>query len=211
MGRENEKTIIDLCSGLGGFSEAFLNRSWKVIRIDNDPQFKDIPYTIIYDVQDDGIFDILPDHADVIVASPPCTEFTKASLPRTWKCNIKNPPNPDTSLLKSILQIIERINPTFYCIENVRGAVKYFNPILGNPRKHVGSRYLWGNFPDFECPHVYGKWRLPPSKDRPALRSKIPFELSLALCLACEHALSHNLWTSRCCGKEMIADEQDGV
>jgi hypothetical protein len=182
--------VVDLCSGLGGFSEAFLRRSWKVVRIDNDPKFSDIPCTVICDVQSDEVYDILPDYADVIVASPPCTEFTKASLPRTWKCNLKRPPNPDTSLLKSIIRIIEKLNPTFWCIENVRGAIPYFEPLLGYPKKRVGSRYLWGIFPDFECPDIYGKWRLPPSEDRPALRSKIPYELSLSLCLACERYLS---------------------
>jgi hypothetical protein len=194
------KTIIDLCSGLGGFSEAFLNRLWKVIRIDNDIRFKDIPCTIIEDIRRDSIYNIIPQYADVIVASPPCVEFTKASLPKTWKCNINKPSNPDTTLLECIIRIIERISPMFYCIENVRGAIPFFEPLLGKPHKRVGSRYLWGRFPDFECPHVYGKWKLPPSPERPSLRSKIPYELSLALCIACERGIGARIQS----GKETL-------
>jgi len=53
----------------------------------------------------------------------------------------------------------------------------------------VGSRYLWGEFPIFDTPKVYGKWRLPPSEDRAAKRSEIPKGISLALCMAIEQEL----------------------
>jgi hypothetical protein len=88
-------------------------------------------------------------------------------------------------------RIIEEAKPRYWVIENVRGARPFFEPWLGKPRKIVGSRYLWGDFPIFDTPKVYGKSRLPPSEDRAAKRSEIPKGISLALALAIEQANYH--------------------
>ena len=45
------KRVLDLYSGLGGFSEAFYqDPTWEVIRIDNNPLLADVPNTIIADL-----------------------------------------------------------------------------------------------------------------------------------------------------------------
>ena len=81
------KVFIDLCSGLGGASEAFLQHSeWNIIRIDNsdlDGICEDTPYTFDYDVKEgmDWIWHIeeMIAYADTVVvwASPPCLEFSQ--------------------------------------------------------------------------------------------------------------------------------------
>jgi hypothetical protein len=177
--------MLDLFSGLGGASRAMRERGWDVITVDIEPRFNP---SIIADISTYHYEGKLP--VDLVWASPPCTEFSKDSLPRSWACNRNNPPKPDTALTEAAMRVIEEVKPRWWVIENVRGAVKHFRPILGAPVKRVGSRYLWGVFPDFDCPPVYGKWRLPPSPDRAALRSLIPRELSEALCLACEQFMS---------------------
>ena len=42
--------VIDLCSGLGGFSQAFLDGGHNVIRVDNNPKFQEVPNTILEDI-----------------------------------------------------------------------------------------------------------------------------------------------------------------
>ena len=66
-------TILDLCSGLGGWSEAFVSTNWNVIRIENNPDLAYVPFTLTLDVLkwEEWIDDIPT--VDVIVASPPCT------------------------------------------------------------------------------------------------------------------------------------------
>ena len=63
---------------------------------------------------------------------------------------------------------------------------------MGKARMHIGSRYFWGNFPLFEVEStddIYGKWKMSPSKDRAALRSKIPLSISLAFGRAITEAM----------------------
>lgn len=64
--------ILDLFSGTGGASQAFLDRGHDVVRIDNDPQFADVPNTIIDDVRND----MYSGEFDVVWASPPCQAFS---------------------------------------------------------------------------------------------------------------------------------------
>jgi len=164
--------VLDLFAGLGGFSQAFKDREHEVVRVDIASKFSPDICADIMDFEPEGDYDI-------VLASPPCTEFSKDSMP--W-----HDADPDLMLLKRTLDIIQKINPEWWIIENVRGAVKWFNPVLGKPVRHVGSRYLWGDFPMFDAKPKYGKWRLPPSPDRAAIRALIPYDLSLNLCIACE-------------------------
>ena len=44
--------VLDLCSGLGGASEAFANHPhWEVVRIENNEEVGIIPHTRFLDVQ----------------------------------------------------------------------------------------------------------------------------------------------------------------
>ena len=82
--------VLDLCSGLGGFSEAFVNSGHEVLRIENNPLLQDVPHTDIIDIFD--VRDLLEDVAienpdpffhdiDLILFSPPCYEFSLAYNP----------------------------------------------------------------------------------------------------------------------------------
>lgn len=175
--------ILDLCSGQKGWGKPFEERGHTVITVDIEPSFEPTICADLLKLPIEQLKVLGP--FDVITASPVCDEFCKASLPRSWVCN-KNGFNPDTSLMERCFEIIQVLKPKFWVIENVRGAVPYFKPILGEPVRHVGSRYLWGNLPMFDAAPAYGKWRLPPSKDRKALRSKIPKNLALSFCMAIE-------------------------
>jgi hypothetical protein len=173
--------MLDLFSGLGGASKAMKERGWEVITVDIIPAFNP---TIISDIRDFHYAGLRP---DLIWASPPCVEFSKASFPMSWACNRNHPPAPDVGLMLAAKRIIEEAKPRYWVIENVRGARPFFEPILGAPRKITGSRVLWGHFPIFDCDPAGGdKWRLPPSEDRAAKRALIPHQVSRALALAIE-------------------------
>ena len=172
--------MLDLCCGLGGASRAMQERGWDVIRVDINPEFSpDI-------VADITTFHYTGPKPDLVWASPPCTEFSKWSMPASWKCNAGGKKEPDLTLMLAAKRIIEEINPRWWVVENVKGAVPFFTEHFSPVQKVSGSRFLWGEFPPFDCDPGYGKWRLPPSPDRAAKRSEIPRQLSLALCRAVE-------------------------
>jgi len=172
--------VLDLFSGLGGFSKAFVERGHEVITIDIDRMFKP---TIQADVRK---LPLKKTHFDVILASPPCDEFSKDSMP--WYGKDEVDIDGAMELVYATKDAIDMLEPHIWVVENVRGAVKYLNPVFGEYRQKCGSRYLWGNFPKFKCDNkkCYGKWKLPPSPMRKALRSLIPYEISLNLCLEIE-------------------------
>ena len=75
-----KKHFLDLFSGLGGASEAFVNDfdNWSVLRIDNNPLLGGVPYTIIDDVTKVAKSVRIYHKAkiDCIWASPPCRDFS---------------------------------------------------------------------------------------------------------------------------------------
>ena len=169
--------VLDLFCGLGGFSRAFTERGHDVISVDIVP-----PATILADVR---ALPLATDYQpDVILGSPPCTEFTKWDLP--WQdCD-----KPSLELVEAFLAVVERLRPRFWVMENVRGLVRYWDH---PPVMRCGSRHLWGEFPLFlfgSHREALGKWRLPPSPDRARLRSRVPTVISRGLCRSIEVALA---------------------
>jgi len=188
---------IDLFTGLGGWAEGFKAEGYSVIGFDIDPRFaKDSPCDefVLADVRnlDGRRFK----DARVIVASPPCNEFS--SLRRGV-----NPlgREPDMTCVEAVWRIRDDAGvPTI--LENVCGAQRFLGPAA-----HRGSRYLWGDIgllPTMPLENKVGavakvwkptidngkrlvspKWR---SRDRSptgaALRAKIPVPLARAVARA---------------------------
>ena len=163
---------IDLFCGLGGWTEGFLLEGYECIGVDNDARFAAGyealgGHFILADVRDLDGRDFLG--ARCIVASPPCNPYV--DLP--WY----DPP-PDDGLWDEAARIAGEAGIPIV-LENVRGAQR----ARGRAVCHIGSRYLWGYVPPFhpQPQPVYGKWRMPPSPDRPALRARIPLPLARAV------------------------------
>lgn len=195
------KVFIDLCAGLGGASEAFAaDPKWLVIRLDNNPELKPLTSGLtIVDITDldatltliDAtlrIHGITQGNMEKLVvwASPPCDEFSLAY-------NAKQPTaarngedyNPNMSIMLACHRIIELLSPDFWYIENVRGAISWFTPYLGEYRQQLGSFFVWGQHPmvDFEDASIrkLRKVDIRHSPLRAQYRAKVHLEISQAI------------------------------
>lgn len=128
---------IDLCCGLGGWARGLMAAGFEVIGFDIEPR-PTYPGTMV--VQDVRTIDGRRFRGvDLIVASPPCTEFSRLDIPQTRKTAN---PNPDMSIVEACCRIAgEALAP--FVMENVRGAKKF----IPGCRARWGSCYLWGDVP----------------------------------------------------------------
>ena len=192
------KHMVDLYSGLGGASEAMVKAGWHVLRIENNPLLSAVPFTVIDDVKliRDNVesrVDVRP--IDLIWASPPCHEFSNGySAPKSIHVREHGDLDsyePDMSLVVAAIDIIEKVKPKFWCLENVVGSIRYIEPLLGKPRQIIGPYVLWGNFPYLNVKEI----DVTPKKKKDVhsknpmrmnLRAKVDFEISDALRKAIE-------------------------
>ncbi len=188
---EKRKVVWDLCSGLGGWTEAFVQDGWTVIRIEINEELDFVPYTAIWDVKDwmDWIDDY--PHPDLVVASPPCQEFSLATgKPIEGR-------TPDMTIVKACLDIIDYIKPQWWVLENVRGATSFFAPLIGHHKQALGTRghpkfFLWGNFPEIIMKP--GWTHSISDKHTPQERALIPFEISFQLLRAVKNHIRIDRW-----------------
>jgi site-specific DNA-cytosine methylase len=167
--------MLDLCSGLGGASQAMRDRGWEVVTLDNDARFQP---TIVADLRAWAWYGARP---DLIWLSDPCTEFSRESMP--W---CRTGASPDLSIVLAGLRVIREATPRYWVRENVRGSIPWVRDILGAPRERHGPFFLWGSFPSPGVPHmrVRGKERY--SSAQRAERARVPYALSTALATAIE-------------------------
>jgi len=189
--------MLDLFSGLGGASEAFVQAGWEVMRIENNPLLSEVPHTELISVLD--VRDLLEENVidnpdpflhdiDLIWASPPCDEFSLAfSAPHAIH-NRENPGipyEPNMDYLEATLDIIKLLKPRYFVIENVRGSSKFFTEMIGSPPRQIlgNAQFLWGNFPLIDPPSYKSKAEVDKrhSPLRANIRAKIPIEISQAL------------------------------
>lgn len=151
--------VLDLFSGLGGFSQAFLDRGHDVTRIEYDPRFAEVPRTVIADVRllrFLGPAMMKPRTWDAVLASPPCQKFSVMTIGKNWTKDDK-PKTPAAAaaleLVRDTLRLIEEIDPRFWVMENPRGKLrKFFKPADTAWWCQYGTRWakptdLWGRLP----------------------------------------------------------------
>jgi site-specific DNA-cytosine methylase len=193
---------IDLCCGYGGWTQGFQDAGYEVVGYD----IKKYPgYMGELIIQDINTLDASKlKGIDVIVASPPCIEFSIVSM-LSYKAGTRAAPNPEQGLIlvKRCKQIIDEVKPKFWAIENVRGAVKHFKPLLGNPKMKNPPWFIWGNFPSFLMEvsnHFRKEQRFVSSKGKKQFRMrkgdsrtcKIPYPISRGIAEACKVELASN-------------------
>jgi C-5 cytosine-specific DNA methylase len=133
---------IDLFCGLGGWAEGLLAEGYTVIGFDIERR----PYPAQLVLQDVRTLDGSQfRNADLIVASPPCQEYSYRAMP--WK-RAKALPPPDNTLFETCFRIQREASEAAgryipMVVENVNGAQRW----VGRARWHFGSYYLWGDVP----------------------------------------------------------------
>lgn len=161
---------IDLCAGLGGWSEGLLAEGWDVVGFDIERHvYGEHRYPARLVIQDVLTLDGAQfKSAALIVASPPCQEYSYMAMPWSrakqieadYKSGVR-----DTAELTALFDACFRIQREACAaagrhipliVENVRGAQKW----VGRSRYNYGSFHLWGDVP-----------ALMPSSHRPA---KVP-------------------------------------
>lgn len=203
--------VIDLCSGLGGFSEAFLD-SHDVTRIDNNSDFRTVIKTKIIDVM--RLTDL--SSYDVILASPPCQAFSVASIGHHWGGG-KRAYEPKTEFAKHSIELVEKIvnliNETdaIFFIENPRGVMRKLDIMQDIKRftvtycqygeNRMKPTDVWTNSTEWKprpmCKNGDQCHERAPRGAKTgtqgiktsSLRAKIPFELSKEIMEACEREL----------------------
>lgn len=153
---------IDLFCGLGGWTDGFLAEGWNVVGFDITRHVYGAdryPAQLV-------IQDVLTIHgsqfcnADIIVASPPCQQYSWLAMP--WSRS-KDPNNskaakalrakweadgPDNRLFDACFRIQREASEAAghhipLIVENVRGAQEW----VGRAPWNYGSFYLWGDVP----------------------------------------------------------------
>ncbi len=143
--------MVDLFSGLGGASQAFVKAGWKVERYDNNPLFynRNSEYYVPYTKKWCAMTDELPTgRIDFLFLAPPCYEFSTAyNAPRSIAQREGIEYEPDMQLIERSVQIIDELKPRYWGLENVLGASKYLARYFGKHRIKMDSCLIWGNFP----------------------------------------------------------------
>jgi hypothetical protein len=84
---------------------------------------------------------------------------------------------PSLDLVNDAKRIVRECSPSFWLLENVRGAAPY----LGRPLQRFGPYYFWGDFPPIICPEFDWKRKESYGSKDKAKRAMIPEVLSRAV------------------------------
>lgn len=141
------KLCIDLCAGLGGFSQAFKqDPNWEVVTVELNKKQKP---TICADVCNLPLKQNIKPEA--LLMSPPCTKFTLIHHSFPSKGTQKA-----FEIVGACLEAVWFLQPKYWLMENPRGRLRWF---IGIPKQTIRySDYeaklntskptdLWGNIP----------------------------------------------------------------
>jgi hypothetical protein len=204
--------VLDLFSGSKSWSQAFRIRGHEIITIDNNEKLEpDICVDIMnLKAEDIGKF-------EVVLASPPCNHFSVASISKNWTGGKEAyiPKTKETqqsiNLVKHTLDLIKEIDPQIWIMENPMGVLRKLDFMQPFERKTITyCQYgenrmkptdLWGKFPStFQARRCKNNSPCHERAPRGAKtgtqgikgaynRAKIPYQLSLEICVASEKDL----------------------
>ena len=208
----DRKVCLDLFAGLGGFSQAFEEHDdWEVVTVEIEERFEPDICADVFDLRPSD-FD---QEFDVILASPPCTQFSRVGNHKNWNHETRVPTADDAkdavTLVYHTIGLIHGLSPTYWFLENPLGRLRWF---LGDPtaavtycqygRPHMKPTDLWGDHPTMlyrrcnegdDCHATNrpgrdgghgGMHGVEGYSDDSAERSKVPYELSRSILEAVE-------------------------
>lgn len=203
--------VLDLFSGLNGWSDPMWARGHEVFSIDIDERFEADVYMDAGNV--DAVIAALPWVPDLIVASPPCTSFSTMVMGRNWTHD-GQPRTPvaieGLRLVAATLELIDRLEPELWIIENPRARLRTLGVMdgygvrktvtycrLGDERMKPTDLWLGGDWESLDLPpmcHNGNPDHIPAPRGSytgtqgmdSAPAAKIPQELSERVCDAAE-------------------------
>lgn len=137
--------VLELFAGNGVISQAFRNRGHEAFTVDWN---KDLELSLCADISKlatQDIINLCHGRPDVIWASPDCTSYSVCALGKHRKMD------PDTKMLipqtdyakfcdstnRHVIDMIMELAPTYWFIENPRGAMRKMDFMQGLPRYTV--------------------------------------------------------------------------
>ena len=166
-------TVLSLCDYTGEWSRPYREAGYDVIQID------------LLNGDDVRVFKSLDSPVHGVLAAPPCTEFASSGA-RWWKGKGQQALIDGLSIVDACMRIVVVHRPQWWALENPIGRLRHW---LGAPRLvfdpcDYGDPYtkktcLWGDFnapPKRRVEATEGSKMhvMPPSPDRPMLRSITP-------------------------------------
>ena len=116
--------LLELFSGTGSVGRAFAELGWEVVSLDLEPKAGS---TICADVCSwEPIPMFAPGYFDMIWASPPCAEYSRALTRRPRKLE-----EGDRTAIRT-LELIRDLRPPFWCIENPQTGLLKRRPFMAN-------------------------------------------------------------------------------
>lgn len=206
--------VLDLFSGLRGWSDPFKERGHEICAVDIDARFDADLYRDIGDVPRLQ-YALAGWKPDIILASPPCTSFSTMTMGRNWTYDGEprtNVARQGKRLILATIDIINDIDPPFWIIENPRARLRSLPFLRGAPARRTVTYCrlgetrmkptdLWGGFPpslvlpamchngnDDHVAAPRGSYTGTQGMDS-AESAKVPRALALLVCEATEKAL----------------------
>jgi len=150
-------SVVDLFSGVGGFSRGFMDEKYEIklgIEIDEKLAYiykKNFPSTdiIVDDIRNIHSLDILRhigSPPDIVIGGPPCEAYTRAN-PNRKKDPIERLYNdPLGSLVLDFIRIVGDLKPKVFIMENVPGILEgELKDFLLKEFKRVGYQKIFFN------------------------------------------------------------------
>lgn len=125
-------TVVDLFAGCGGLSRGFQEAGFEVLAaneiwepaietyIRNHPKVKMIPGDIRDAKVQEELVNTVDQKVDVIVGGPPCQAYSMAGK--------RDPSDPRGKLFEEYVNVVEKIQPPLFVMENVKGILSIKHP-----------------------------------------------------------------------------------
>jgi hypothetical protein len=140
--------VLDLFSGLGGWSAPARERGHHVVRVELEEHLEaevhaDILTLTAADLGGPGAYDL-------VLASPPCEGFSVMNIGRNWHHDGR-PKTPKAELalelVEATLRLIGELQPTYWVLENPRDKLRVLPPVQHLERRtvtycHYGERRM---------------------------------------------------------------------
>lgn len=159
--------ILELFAGTRSISKAFEKRKHETYSVEWNKDFENITlYEDINNLTAEKIIKLCDGVPDVIWASPDCTTYSIAAISHHRAKNIKTgnlDPVSDYAKFcdktnKHVLNLIRKLKPKYYFIENPRGGLRKMDFMQGIPRytitycqygdNRMKPTDIWTNYPD---------------------------------------------------------------